>query len=68
MNGPAGSLTARALATDERANEPVGAWSRLREQKSADVTESQAETVSPRYRRQIENYYKVLSEKSRETK
>ncbi len=68
MNGPPGSLMARALATDELATEPVGAWSRLREQKSADVTESQAETVSPRYRRQIENYYKVLSEKSREVK
>ena len=68
MDGPTGAGTARVLATDPLSAEPVGAWSRLREQKSSDVTESQMEAVSPRYRRQIENYFKVLSEKSRETK
>jgi hypothetical protein len=48
----------------ELQGEPIGAWSRLREQKAEDVVESQRETVSPRYRRQIEAYFRTLSEKS----
>lgn len=62
---PMGSGPVRAFATEELDNEPIGSWSRLREKKSDDVVESQREGVSPRYRRQIENYYKLLSEKSR---
>ncbi|MBL8889941.1 MAG: hypothetical protein JNL67_08165 [Planctomycetaceae bacterium] len=62
---PMGSGPARAFATDEMDNEPIGSWSRLREKKSEDVVESEREGVSPRYRRQIEHYYKLLSEKSR---
>lgn len=66
MSSPAAAGMARVMATAETDAEPIGAWSRLREQNSADVTESQKEVVSPRYRRQIENYFKRLSEKSRE--
>lgn len=66
VSSPTVSGMARVLATAETDAEPIGAWSRLREQNSADVTESQKEAVSPRYRRQIENYFRRLSEKSRE--
>ncbi|MDP1563967.1 MAG: hypothetical protein Q8M16_21505 [Pirellulaceae bacterium] len=66
ISSPTAAGMARVLASAETDAEPIGAWSRLREQNSADVTESQKEVVSPRYRRQIENYFKRLSEKSRE--
>jgi hypothetical protein len=62
---PQGSGFSRAFATDEIANEPIGAWSRLREKKSQEVVESQREAVAPRYRKQIENYFKVLSERDK---
>lgn len=64
---PTGSGSAKAFATDELSKEPIGSWSRLREKKSEEVVESEREGVSPRYRKQIENYFKLLSEKSRAT-
>ncbi len=57
-----------SIDVDELSGEPIRAWSRLREQKAEEVVESQRETVSPRYRRQIEAYFRTLSEKSSEGK
>jgi hypothetical protein len=61
---PNGSGTSKVFSTDQLTGEPLGAWSRLREKKSDEVVESQREAVAPRYRRQIENYFKTLSERS----
>lgn len=65
MAGPPGSGAVQAISSNALSAEPIGAWSRFREKKSDEVVESQRESVAPRYRRQIENYFKVLSEKSR---
>ena len=64
---PNGSGAVKVLATDEMDSEPIGAWSRLREKKSEEVVEGQREKVASRYRRQVENYFKNLSERSRTT-
>ncbi len=61
---PTGSGSSKVFSTDQLTGEPLGAWSRLREKKSEEVAESQRESVAPRYRRQIENYFKTLSERS----
>lgn len=61
---PEGSGSSKVFSTDQLTGEPLGAWSRLREKKSEEVAESQRESVAPRYRRQIENYFRTLSERS----
>jgi hypothetical protein len=61
---PNGSGSSKVFSTDQLTGEPLGAWSRLREKKSEEVAESQREAVAPRYRRQIENYFRTLSERN----
>ncbi|MFM8172148.1 MAG: hypothetical protein ACKN81_01265 [Pirellulaceae bacterium] len=63
-----GSGPGRTLAADPLEGVPLGNWSRLREKKAAEVVESQREMVSPKYRRQIERYFRSLSERDGEEK
>lgn len=63
-----GSGPGRTLAADPLQGVPLGNWSRLREKKAAEVVESQREMVSPKYRRQIERYFRSLSERDGEEK
>lgn len=58
------SGSSKVFSTDQLTGEPLGAWSRLREKKSEEVADSQREAVAPRYRKQIENYFRTLSERS----
>ncbi len=44
----------------------VGGWNRLRQQQAGEVVESLRDTISPRYRRQVERYFRGLSERGRE--
>jgi hypothetical protein len=41
----------------------IGGWNTLRQQQAGEVVESLRTTISPRYRRQVENYFRVLSER-----
>jgi hypothetical protein len=41
----------------------IGGWNRLRQQQAGEVVESLRDTISPRYRRQVEQYFRVLSER-----
>jgi hypothetical protein len=63
-----GSGPGRTLAADPLEGVPLGNWSRLREKKAAEVVESQREMVSPKYRRQIERYFRSLSDRDGEEK
>jgi hypothetical protein len=63
-----GSGPGRTLAADPLEGVPLGNWSRLREKKATEVVESQREMVSPKYRRQIERYFRSLSERDSEEK
>ena len=38
-----------------------GSWSQLRKKSAEEVVESQRESVSSRYRQQVETYFKLLS-------
>ena len=44
----------------------IGGWNRLRERQAGEVVESVRETVSPRYRRQVEQYFRGLSERGQD--
>ena len=44
----------------------IGGWNRLRQQQAGEVVESLREAVSPRYRRQVEHYFRGLSERGGE--
>ncbi len=39
-----------------------GDWSQLRQQSADNVIETERSTVAPRYRKQVENYFKILSQ------
>ena len=41
----------------------IGGWNTLRQQQAGEVVESLRTAISPRYRRQVENYCRVLSER-----
>jgi hypothetical protein len=44
----------------------IGGWNQLRQQQAGEVVESLREAVSPRYRRQVEHYFRGLSERGGE--
>ncbi len=41
----------------------IGGWNRLRQQQAGEVVESVRQSISPRYRRQVEQYFRGLSER-----
>jgi hypothetical protein len=68
-NGQLTDVATGQTATDVRLLEAdgrdvfVGGWNRLREQQAGEVVESVRKSVSPRYRRQVEQYFRGLSER-----
>lgn len=73
MASAAGTGQPRQSATGEAAGEVrlldadgrdmlIGGWSQLRSQQAVDVVESLRARVSPRYRRQVETYFRELSQ------
>ena len=44
----------------------IGGWNQLRQQQAGDVVESLRTTISPRYRRQVEQYFRVLAERGQD--
>lgn len=57
---PGQSTSGRVLPAEIKNNED---WGKLREQASEDTIDSSRETVSPAYRNQVDEYYRVLSKR-----
>lgn len=58
---PQGPVAVRILELEEL----DGSWGLLREQASEDVLETRRESLAPRFRRQVEAYFRELAEQSR---
>ena len=58
--GPAGGSVARTVDLETETSSRD--WGRLRKQSAEDVVDGSRESVSPRYRQQVDAYFKILSQ------